>query len=200
MNPSPNTNGRELDPLSLAANTGLAEDLYFARQYDQAMVELRKTLEMDPNFAYAHRILGSVYLQKGMFEDTIAEFRKVMAVSGDEPGDVAKLAHAYALAGKAGEATKTLNELRGISKRRYVSPIDMAELSVGLGDKNGAIVLLEKAHQDHSTVWRWRAARTWRHCCGRGAVASKPRGNQAMTPGNHVVKYLPLKIEIENPN
>jgi tetratricopeptide (TPR) repeat protein len=51
--------------LDLATTFGQA--LYEARQYDQAIEELRRTLEMDPSFVQAHLYLGMVYEQKGRF-------------------------------------------------------------------------------------------------------------------------------------
>jgi lipoprotein NlpI len=33
-----------------------------ARQYDDAIEQFRKVLEMDPNFALAHQNLGAAYL------------------------------------------------------------------------------------------------------------------------------------------
>lgn len=40
----------ELDSLSLGINWFLGSVFYFARQYDQAIEQYRKTLELDPNF------------------------------------------------------------------------------------------------------------------------------------------------------
>ena len=45
---------RELDPLSLIIGTAVGRVLHFGRQYDRALEECRKTLEMDPAFAGAH--------------------------------------------------------------------------------------------------------------------------------------------------
>ena len=39
---------------------GFRQDYYFARRYDEAIAQLRKTLEMDPDFYFAHRGLGDV--------------------------------------------------------------------------------------------------------------------------------------------
>ena len=40
----------ELDPLSLVINADLGTTLTSARRYDQAIEQLRKTVEMDPGF------------------------------------------------------------------------------------------------------------------------------------------------------
>lgn len=41
----------EIDPLSLEANNSLGARYYWAKQYDQAVEQLKKTIELDQNFA-----------------------------------------------------------------------------------------------------------------------------------------------------
>ena len=74
--PSPSAGARlEAEPLSLIISATLGRDFYLARHYDQAIEELRKTLDMDPSFVEAHLYLGWVYEQKGMFPQAIAELQ-----------------------------------------------------------------------------------------------------------------------------
>ena len=56
----------ELDPLSRAISTTHGYVLYLARENDAAISQLRKTLELDANFAVAHMYLGRAYAQKKM--------------------------------------------------------------------------------------------------------------------------------------
>jgi len=56
----------ELDPLSPIISWNLGWLFYEARQYDQAIEQQHKVLELDPNFIPAHRFLGLAYLQKSM--------------------------------------------------------------------------------------------------------------------------------------
>ncbi len=142
----------EADPLSLINNTVLGEDLYYARRYDQAMDELRKTLDLDPSFAQAHLYLGYVYEQKGVFPEAVAELQQALSGSGDGPRYVSALGHAYAISGQRRMAEESLARLQEQAKQRYVAPYDMAEIHVGLGEKEQALKYLEKAYADHS-VW-----------------------------------------------
>jgi len=48
----------ELDPLSLMISTVVGLGLYWARQYDEALDQYRRTLEMDPNFSLAYLFQG----------------------------------------------------------------------------------------------------------------------------------------------
>ena len=49
----------ELDPLALVYNTAKGRILSFARRHDEAVVQFRHTLELDPNFAQVHFDLGA---------------------------------------------------------------------------------------------------------------------------------------------
>src|SRR5262249_34497570 len=52
---------QELDPLTLRVTANLGLTYIQARQYEQAIQEHRKALEMDPNFAVAHGHLANAY-------------------------------------------------------------------------------------------------------------------------------------------
>ena len=141
---------RQLDPLSLSISFSYGWRLYMARQYDQAAEQLRNTLEMDPNFALAHLVLGETYEQKGDDQRAIAELEKATAASSNTPLMVAGLGRAYAVAKKAPEARAVLNQLFEHSKRQYVSPFYIALIYAGLGENDKAMDWLEKAYADRS--------------------------------------------------
>ena len=67
---------KELDPLSLFINNGLARQYYLARQYDLAVTQCRKTLEIDPGYVPARIQLGLALEQKGMLQEAISEFEQ----------------------------------------------------------------------------------------------------------------------------
>ncbi len=139
----------ELEPTSLVMNTFMGATLYFAGRYDEAIEQCRKTIEMDPNFAVAHWHLGLAYEQKGMFDDAIAEFQKAITLSGGSPLMKAALGHAYAKSNRKDEATIILDELKELSKHRYVSSYEVAAIYVALGDNEQAFQLLERAYREH---------------------------------------------------
>jgi eukaryotic-like serine/threonine-protein kinase len=146
---------QDLDPLSLVINAVVARDLIFQRQYDSAMEQLRKTLEIDPSFALAHSYLGLAYEQKGLFAQAISEFQEWQRLSGDEPAATGALGHAYAISGKRTDAQNALVRLKGLSAKQYVAPYDLAVICVGLGDTSQAMDWLERAYEDHSAWLIW---------------------------------------------
>ncbi len=44
----------ELDPLSLIINTNVGQAYIYANRFDEAIAQLRKTVEMDESFYFAH--------------------------------------------------------------------------------------------------------------------------------------------------
>ena len=59
------------------------------------------------------------------------------------------MGYTYAVCGKRAEALKILEELKALSRRRYVSPSSIALIYVGLGEKDLAFDWLQKAVTDH---------------------------------------------------
>ncbi|HEY0406131.1 MAG TPA: winged helix-turn-helix domain-containing protein [Pyrinomonadaceae bacterium] len=144
----------ELDPLSLVINATLGERLYHERKHDEAIAQLRKTLEMDAGFGPAHYLLGLALEQKGLYEEAITELNKALAVSGNNPWMVSALGHTLALSGKRNEAQRVLEELRQLSKSRYVTPYDYAIVYLGLGQTAQVSEWLGKIHKDREKLIR----------------------------------------------
>ena len=135
----------ELDPLSIYDNTNLGWHLHMARRLDEAIEQFRKTIEMDQSFAQAHLWLGEAYETKQMYEQAISELKK--AVYGGGPSAMAALGHALAVAGRTGEARRSLRQLEELAKERYVSSYDVAVILTGLSEKDQAFVRLGEAYE-----------------------------------------------------
>jgi TolB-like protein/Tfp pilus assembly protein PilF len=139
----------ELDPLSLVINADLGADYYFARRYDEAIAQLRKTLEMDPGYYYAYITLGEALEMKGAPESAIVEYQKARALN-DDPFVLGVLAQISAASGNKTEALKILDQLKELSKQRYVAAYTFALVYLGLGDKEQALRWLEQGYQDRA--------------------------------------------------
>src|SRR5262249_30369342 len=62
---------QETEPLSLIVNADVAWQMYSRGQYDRAIEQLLKTLEMDQNFMVAHYYLGQVYERTGRHQEAV---------------------------------------------------------------------------------------------------------------------------------
>lgn len=138
-----------LDPLSSVINSDLGVDYLWARRYDEAVAQFRKLLEMDPGYYFGHYALGQALEAKGSRDEAIAEYEKARALN-DDPSVLGVLAHAYALSGNRAEAIKIVEQMKALTKERYVSAYSLGLAHVGLGDKEEALRWLQKAYDDHA--------------------------------------------------
>jgi Tfp pilus assembly protein PilF len=147
---------KEIDEsLSLIINAAVGLVLYLARQYDRAIEEHLRTLELDPNFAHTRFCLGLAYLQKSMFDEAIAELQTALAIFEDNPRAAAVLAYAYAISGKSSQAQALFDDLKDRSRRQYIAPYLMGLICTGLGDHDQAFAWFEKGcdERDLGLVW-----------------------------------------------
>ena len=136
-----------LDPLSPAINGGVGSRLLWAHRYDEAIEQLQRALEMDPNLGMTHRYLAWAQQAKGDAEKAINELRQAVLLDS-RTGLLASLAHAYALAGHAPQARSILKDLEERSRRGYVPPYEVAVVYAGLDQKDRAFQWLARSCQD----------------------------------------------------
>jgi serine/threonine protein kinase/Tfp pilus assembly protein PilF len=142
--------GQEFDPLSLIINVAAGWALYFARRYDDAIEQLRRTAELEPNYPVTYWILGLLLRKTGCYELAITEGEKGVRLSGGSPLMRAALAHTLGAAGRTGEAFQLLDDLTRLSRQKYVAPYFLAGAHIGLGENDRAIEYLEKSFEEHS--------------------------------------------------
>jgi serine/threonine-protein kinase len=154
----------ELDPLSLIINFELGLAFYYSRDYDQAIEQFQKTLELEQNFPPVQQFVLAAYEQKLMYDKAIAGFPSVIPVKGGSEWSffLAGIGHVYAVSGKKSEAQAVLDELRQLSERQYVPGPSIALIYAGLGKKDQAFVWLEKGFEERSFQMQWlRAEPRW---------------------------------------
>lgn len=138
-----------LDPLSVMANWTMGLPLYFGGNYDMAILQARKTVELDPNFFLAYAGLGTSYEAKREYAKAIEAFQKARQLE-DSPELLAFLGRAYALSGQVDRARRILGELKSIAKKRYVSPYDLALIYAGLRQEEEVFTCLKKAFRNRA--------------------------------------------------
>jgi TolB-like protein/Flp pilus assembly protein TadD len=143
---------QELDPLSLIIQSNAGMIAYFARQYDDAIRMLQKVLQLDPKFPVPYWGMAMCFEQQKKYPEALAQFEKGIELSGRGANGIASLAHAYGLAGQDAETKKILVELKDRSKSKYVSSYQFAVIYLGLGQNERAIVALEDAYRERSTL------------------------------------------------
>ncbi len=141
---------QQLEPLSLIMNAALGRFGYFyARQYDRAIEQCRKTLEIEAGFWVAHLWLGYVHAVTGRLPEALAEFQTACRLD-DNPETLVGLGYAHGVSGHTEDARKALDELMNGSRTRYVTPINVAMVHFGLGENDEAYAWLEKSCEDRN--------------------------------------------------
>ena len=138
----------ELDPLSLIINTNLAQGYIYARRYDAAIAQLRRTTEMDGGFYFAHYMLGTALELSGSPSEAAAEYQASIEYGGGDPFPFGLLGHLYGTTGRTDEARKILEQLLATRKDRYVEAYSIAIVYLGLGDRAEAINWLEEGYRE----------------------------------------------------
>ncbi len=132
--------------------TELGLVLASAGRVDEAIEELKKTAAMDPTFLRVYHSLAIAYERKGD-RDGMAE-AVANGLSRSSPGQRSNwLGYFCALTGRRRDALAILDELERSSRREYVSPQSFAVVRLGLGEKDQALSLLEKAYDERAIEW-----------------------------------------------
>jgi len=144
----------ELEPLSVIYNLNAGKLFFSLGQYSRAVDQLNNTLELDPNSPATHDMLGFVYERMGNEKSAIAEWSKVLSLTGSEEL-AARLTTTYERAGFAATVRMLAeNQLKQIDDKvkrgEYVPAIEYVTAYTRMGDKEKAFKWLEKAIQEHN--------------------------------------------------
>jgi eukaryotic-like serine/threonine-protein kinase len=142
----------ELDPLNLNALDNLAGEYFYAKQFDKAIEQEKKNLEIDPNFAVFYRTLTGSYFLTGKYDLWLQAWEKYARLANDS-ADLA-LAEAakreYPKTGYRGALKRMVALEEEQAKRIYIDPAWQAGQYALLGEKDQAFTWLEKAYAEKS--------------------------------------------------
>ena len=151
---SENQTARELDPLSLTILADSSFYFYMLRQYDRAIEQGKRALELDKNCSTCRTYIALAEVQKGEFKEALDVVAPVKFPAA-APIDVATTGSILALAGEPERALNIAKDLQATMKHRYVCPYEMAATYTALGDKDKAFAWLQEAYRAHSICVIW---------------------------------------------
>jgi tetratricopeptide (TPR) repeat protein len=137
----------DVDPFCLVVTTNAAWVRYTAGEFSPAVERSRHVLDMDAGFMPARRLLGVTLLAAGRPDEAVVEL--TAAAASEDPISLAWLAHAKALCGARDEAGAIAAKLEAELETVYVPAYHLALAHTGLGNRDAAFALLEKACVDH---------------------------------------------------
>ena len=139
-----------LDPTDVVINEHMAWHHLMAREYNRSLPQAIKSVELDPSFVQAHRVLGLGLLYTGRSKEACDEFEKGVVLSHGDPVANAYLARCYALTHRGAEAHKILPALEQAATERYISAAEIAAVYAALNDSESAFKWLDKACDEHA--------------------------------------------------
>jgi len=129
---------------------GLGAILYFGRDWQRMITQMKQTVDEMPESGPAYDWLGMAYVQEKRFDESINAYLAAVKHSDRLAEIVAGLGHAYGLAGKEAQAKEILDELNALDEKWYIPPVQIAYVYTGLGQNQQALDLLERAYRERS--------------------------------------------------
>jgi len=141
----------EKEPLSLIQGANFAGVLIYARRFDEAVEQAKKTYGLDPNFVGGQSWLCHANNAIGRYDETLALATKTMQANSSVPLSPfnADLTVALSKMGRRQEAEAILSKWKQEAKTKYISSYWFAIAYAAYGDKDAAFAELEKAFQSH---------------------------------------------------
>jgi TolB-like protein/Tfp pilus assembly protein PilF len=136
------------DPLSLPNNAEVVRTLYYARDYDRALEQAQKALQLNPEYYRIHFWMARVYDQKGMYSEAVAESQKVLRAMPGSTLGLTELAYSLAAGGRQTEARKILQRLKEKSRQDFVPAYNFAVIYAALHENTTAVQYLQKAFEE----------------------------------------------------
>ncbi|MGE5325846.1 MAG: winged helix-turn-helix domain-containing protein [Deltaproteobacteria bacterium] len=152
----------ESDPLAGFTRTWLGVLHLCARNYDRAIDEARRLLELEPDSCWAHFVIGIAYRQKyaeelksgrskpDIAEQAISEHRKAHELVPGIDFFLGWLGLTLGVCGKKAQAREVLEGLKG--QERYILPTTFAHIYLGLEETDAAFEWLDRAVEERDQM------------------------------------------------
>ena len=140
---------KELDPLSLSTYSSGVLHLYATRQYNEALLEARRGLELYPDAPLLHDFLSGIYVQTEQPRLAAEEALKAEDSWGASQERMTALRRAYEASGAEGLWRKRVELNKKAAGQQYLNAFDIANDCAVLGDRSETLYWLERAYRVH---------------------------------------------------
>ena len=137
-----------LDPLSPLMNMLASNFTMIAGNTGEARQGREKALELEPDFWAALLSRSAMLMARGDYASAITDLRRASELSGGNSQVLAALGMAHVSAGDYDAAEQILQDMEARDRDGYVPATSLAAVRNALGDSEGALDLLERAHQE----------------------------------------------------
>jgi TolB-like protein/Tfp pilus assembly protein PilF/predicted Ser/Thr protein kinase len=142
----------ELDPFSPLTIHTLAAAYYLGRRFDLALQTARKCAEMFPDNLACYYWMREILDAKGIHDQEVAIWLKMMMLDGEKSEDVTALRHAYETGGIKGAWRWDLQKWKEKIGQDYLgdfAPNEIAKRLAQLGERDNALDWLERGYEEH---------------------------------------------------
>jgi serine/threonine-protein kinase len=137
---------QENDPSSVSVRRSLGYTYAYARKFDQARYHLDRAIAMNPTAEESYRIQGMILTFQQQYGPAERVLREGLTFAPEGAITTrATLAFSLAFAGDKSYGERLVVELEERLKTDYVSPVDLALINIGLGDKQRALDWIDRA-------------------------------------------------------
>lgn len=142
----------QLDPFLSLYSGYLASQYWYTGDNDQALVEVDRVMDFEPDSDFALFVQGAAYLSKGLYDEGVAAHEKAANLY---PRWRWLLPSAYAIAGRRDDALRVAETLK--KNPRAVDAWGLAEAYTALGDLDQAFYWLEQGYDKRMSWIPWIA-------------------------------------------
>jgi len=139
-----------LEPLSVLGNVNLAYGFMMAGDSSAALERALRAVELDPEASGTGVLLASVYRSRSDGAQADRALAGALRHAEGNPHALSALACIYAKLGRRTESMRLFHEVKQMAASRYVSPFDLGNISLVLGDEDRAVAWFEEAFKQRS--------------------------------------------------
>ena len=132
----------QLDPVSSRAFHHSAFVYYYARQYDQALLQMQHASALPHEPAELIFPLAVIYVEKGMYKEAVQQFQKLDIYP---PHALGHMGNAFARMGREADAREMISRLQKHVQDAGVGRYEIALVYAALGKKDEAFAWLDKS-------------------------------------------------------
>lgn len=141
---------QQVDPIAPVSFSSMGWIYIRSHLPDRAMAECQRSLDLDGKYVRGHLCIGEASEEKNEMTKAAEQFLIGKELSGLEPAQLGELRQGLQQSGYAGYFRVRLRQLNEKAKKSYVSPYDFADLTLRVGDREGAIQWLQAAYAERS--------------------------------------------------
>ena len=138
---------KHLDPMSLVLQAAECAVLVWGHQYEAAIRNGQKTVELEPAYYLGHLYLSWAYLMQGMPFEAIKPAEEAVRLSAECPPSLAALGNAYALAGQVEKARDLAERMQ---HQQYQPSVYISSVYASMGKLDEAFHWLARAERERS--------------------------------------------------